>query len=85
MTTPGPLDTALSKLTDAIADAESAAASRRDDSVASARAQNQIDTLEAALAELRRDQATLKSVAGDVTRRLDVAIEQVEAILAGRD
>lgn len=85
MTTPGLLDTALSKLNDAVADAESAMTARSDESAQGADAQNQIEALEAAVAELRRDQATLKSVAGDVTRRLDVAIEQVEAILAGRD
>lgn len=85
MTTPGPLDTALIKLTQSIADAESVMEARRRDDAGAAAASAETAALETTLTELRRDHAALKSVAGDVTRRLDAAIEQVEAILAGRD
>jgi len=85
MTTPGPLEAALIKLTDSIAEAESAIEARQGDEGGAAAASAETAALESTLTELRRDHAALKSVAGDVTRRLDVAIEQVEAILAGRD
>lgn len=85
MTTPGPLDTALIKLTESIAEAEAAMETRRRAEDGAAAASAETAALETTLTELRRDHAALKAVAGDVTRRLDAAIEQVEAILAGRD
>jgi len=85
MTTPGPLDAALIKLTDSIAAAESAIEVRQRVDAGAAAASAETVALESKLTELRREHAALKSVAGDVTRRLDAAIAQVEAILAGRD
>ena len=80
MTTSGPLATALDKLAQAVEVAEAAAAERARDATAAP------DTaaLEAALADLRRDHSSLKTVTDDVARRLDGAIERVEAILEGR-
>jgi len=81
MTSDGLLAAAVAKLTDAVAAAETAVAARDDDvgGVAAESAE-----LRAALDDLRREHAGLKSVAADVTRRLDGAIGQVEAILSGR-
>ncbi|MEQ9121977.1 MAG: hypothetical protein RIM80_05365 [Alphaproteobacteria bacterium] len=81
MTSDGLLAAAVAKLTDAVAAAESAAAARNDG--AGAGAAESVE-LRAALDDLRREHAGLKSVAADVTRRLDGAIGQVEAILSGR-
>lgn len=83
MTTSGPLAAALDKLADAVAAAEAAATARAEASQAASVEATDSAALEAALADLRRDHASLKSVADDVTRRLDGAIEQVESILAG--
>lgn len=84
MTTSGPLATALDKLTNAVEAAEAAAAARAEAQAATGRQAQDIAAAEATLADVRRDHAGLKTVAEDVTRRLDGAIEQVEAILAGR-
>ena len=80
MTTSGPLATALDKLAQAVEVAEAAAAERARDAAAAPDA----SALEAALADLRRDHSSLKTVTDDVARRLDGAIERVEAILEGR-
>lgn len=80
MTTSGPLATALDKLAQAVEVAEAAAAERARDAATAPDA----SALEAALADLRRDHSSLKTVTDDVARRLDGAIERVEAILEGR-
>ena len=74
------LSAALEKLAQAVDTAEEALAAG-----AASDAGADVAQLESTLAELRRDHAGLKTVADDVTRRLDNAIEQVEAILSGRN
>jgi uncharacterized protein involved in exopolysaccharide biosynthesis len=66
-------------------EAEAAAEARRAAEAATDSAAADSAGLEAALAELRSDYASLKAAADDVTRRLDGTIERVEAILAGRN
>ena len=84
MTSSAPLAVALNKLAGAINAAEAAVAAHGQENAAGRQASTDSAPLEAAMAELRRDHANLKSVADDVANRLDGAIEQVEAILSGR-
>ncbi len=84
MTSTGQFSAALDKLAAAIDAAESAAAARGREAAAAVSAQKDSAAQEAALADLRRDHANLKAMTDDVARRIDGAIEQVEAILAGR-
>jgi hypothetical protein len=84
MTCSGSLSAALAALDQAVDAAEAAAEARGQATKDQGVGAKDSAALEAALSDLRRDHASLKSVANDVTRRLDGAIEQVEAILAGR-
>ena len=84
MTSSGSLSAALSALANAVDAAETAAEARSQAVQVQGSAAKDSAALEAALSDLRRDHASLKSVANDVTRRLDGAIGQVEAILAYR-
>jgi hypothetical protein len=84
MTPSGSLSTALTALAKAVDAAEAAAEARSQATQEQGVAAKDSAALEAALSDLRRDHASLKSVANDVTRRLDGAIDQVESILAGR-
>jgi len=83
MTSPSPIANAVDKLAAAISAAEAAVDARARDAQAGGGAAESQE-LEAALASLRREHASLKAVADDVARRLDNAIEQVESILSGR-
>ena len=75
-----PLSTALDELATAISQVEAAAGA----SVASQKGNDQVVELEAALAALRKEHMSLKSVSGDIAGRLEGAIVLIEAILSGR-
>jgi hypothetical protein len=83
MTSSSQLQAALEALENAVDAAEAAAAARIAASNAETGAAQDSD-LDSALAALQREHEGLKSVTGDVSRRLDGAIQQVEAILTGR-
>lgn len=84
MTSTGSLAAAVDKLAEAVDAAEAAAASLERAAADAALHSAAAAKADSDMSDLRRDHAGLKSVAGDVSRRLDGAIEQVEAILAGR-
>ena len=79
-----PLSEALESLTQAVDAAEAAVAAAEASMAGAAADKGESDAAQAALADLKREHASLRTVADDVTRRLDGAIEQVEAILSGR-
>jgi hypothetical protein len=70
----------LDELATAISQVEAAAGA----SAASQKGNDQVVELEAALAALRKEHMSLKSVSGDIAGRLEGAIVLIEAILSGR-
>ena len=79
-----PLAEALESLTKAVDAAEAAVADVEASRAAAAAGLRESDAADAELTELKREHANLRTVADDVTRRLDSAIDQVEAILSGK-